>query len=309
MQPLIITCSVTGGSNVPSMSPYLPLTPREITDSAVAAAKAGAAILHLHARNPQDGRPSNSPDDYRPVLTEIKTRCQAIVSLTTPGPPGVSLNERTTHLIEFSPEMAAFVPGSSNYAFHNRLGVIHDWRFAWEKEFLEASRGFVYVNSFADCEGLCDLLNRLQTRPEVELFGLSHLYNMAYLVEQGHMDFPLHLEFVMGLLGGVRAEAEDLIFMVNKAKRLFGSSNFTWSLSGMIGFGRFDLFPLAVQMGGHVRIGLEDNVYIQEGVLANSNAELVKKIARLADEMGRPVAGPEQARKILRLKGREKVGY
>ncbi|MCJ7819117.1 MAG: 3-keto-5-aminohexanoate cleavage protein [Syntrophales bacterium] len=305
----MITCCVTGGANVPSMSPYLPLTPQAIADSAVAAAEAGAAILHLHARDPGDGRPSHAIDHYRPALEEIKGRSPAVISLTMPGPPGVPLDERTAHLKAFSPEMAAFVPGSSNYAFHNRLNFVPEPRFEWERKFLEDSRSFVYANTFTDCEQLCQLFKGLRIRPEMELFGLSHLYNLAYLVEQQHIDLPLHLEFVMGLLGGVRAEAEDLIFMVNKAERLFGKNRFTWSLSGMIGFGRFDLFPLAVQMGGHVRIGLEDNVQIREGVLATSNAELVQKIVRLAEESGRPVAGPEQVRGILGLKGADQVGF
>jgi len=309
MQPLIITCSVTGGSNVPTMSPHLPLTPQEIADSAIQAAGAGAAILHLHARDPQDGSPSNDPEHYRPVLEMVKTGCQAVVALTMPGMPGVPVAQRAAHLDRFSPEMAAFVPGSSNYSFFNRLALADSWRYDWEPRFLEQSRHFVYMNSFADCEELCALLKRHAIRPEVELFGLAHLYNLALLVEQGHLDLPLHLEIVMGLVGGIRAEAEDLVFMVNKARKLFGEGNFTWSLCGMVGFGRFDLFPLAVEMGGHVRIGLEDNIHLREGVLAESNAQLVERMVRLAGEIGRPVATPDQARAILGLKGRERVAY
>lgn len=309
MEPLIITCAVTGGSNVPSMSPYLPLTPDEIADSALGAIEAGAAVVHLHARDPKDGRPSNHPDHYLPVIKKIKAHSQAVIALTMPGPPGVPLEERAAHLERFSPEMAAFVPGSSNYSFYNRIPLVKEWRYDWEKEFLEQSRGFVYHNSFADCQAVCALLNRHAIRPEVEIFGPAHIYNLARLVEEGHIALPLHVEFVMGLVGGMGAEAGDLVFMRDKARRLFGEDGFTWSLSGMVGFGAFGLFPLAVELGGHVRIGLEDNIHLSDGVLAKSNAQMVERIAALSAQAGRPLATPDQARSMLGLKGRDKVQY
>lgn len=309
MQPLIITCCVTGGSNVPTMSPYLPLTLDEIADSAVEAAEAGAAILHLHARDPKDGKPSNDPKHFGAILEKVGKRTDAVVSMTMPGMPEVPVAERCSNVEKFSPEMAAFVPGSSNYAFHNRLKLSDEWKYDWEPKFLADSKNFIYQNTFGDCEHICGVLNSHDIRPEVELFGATHLYNLALLVEQGSIKLPLHLEFVMGLVGGLRAEAEDLVFLIRKADKLFGPGNYTWSLSGMVGFGYFGLFPMAVELGGHIRIGLEDNIHISDGVLAKSNKELVERIKRLAQDAGREIATPDQARKILGLKGKNRVDY
>ncbi len=309
MEPLIITAAVTGGGNVPSMSPHLPITPAQIADSAVAAAEAGAAIVHLHARHPQTGRPSNDPEHFLPVLESIKKRSDVVISLTTPGAPETPVEERLANVIRFKPEMAAFVPGSNNYSFHDRLEVVAEWKHDWEPEFLDASRDFIYKNTFAECEYICGVFRRHSVRAELEMFGLTHLYNLAHLVEQGLIGPPFHIEFVMGLLGAVRAEAEDMIFLKTKAEKLFGAENFTWSVSGMVGWGEFNLMPLAIDLGGHIRVGLEDNIHIRPGVLAESNAQVVEKYVRLAGTLGRSVAEPDEARRMLDLKGAGAVGF
>ncbi len=309
MHPLIITAAITGGANVPSMSPHLPLTAEEIADSAVAAAEAGAAIVHLHARMPGTGQPTNDGDCFAPILAAVKKRSDAVISITTPGMPDVPVAQRMGNIARFRPEMAAFVPGSSNYSFHDRLAFISSYRHAWEKTFLEASRDFIYKNSFADCEYVCGLLQEHQVRAEVEIFGLSHLYNLAYLVERGLISPPLHVEFVMGLLGALRPEAEDLVFLKSKAEKLFGTENFTWSVSGMVGRGTFELMPLAIQLGGHIRVGLEDNIHLRSEVLATSNAQIVERHVRLASDIGREVARPADARRLLKLKGAASTGF
>jgi uncharacterized protein (DUF849 family) len=309
MHPLIITAAITGGGNVPSMTPYLPITTEQIADSAVAAAEAGAAIVHIHAREPETGRPSNEGDHFAPILRSIKQRCDAVVSITTPGGPDVPVESRAANIGRFRPEMAAFVPGSSNYSLYDRMDFIREYRHEWEKPFLEASRDFIYKNSFADCEVICGLLREHDVRSELEIFGLAPLYNLAELADRGLIGPPLHVEFVMGLLGAVRAEAEDLIFLKDKAERLFGPENLTWSVSGMVGRGPFHLMPLAIQMGGHIRVGIEDNVHLYGDVLAESNAQVVERYVRLAAELGRPVATPADVRRILKLKGKEATAY
>lgn len=309
MHPLIITAAITGGGNVPSMSPYLPITNDEIADSAVEAAEAGAAIVHIHARVPETGQPTNDGDVFAPILESIKKRSDVVISITSPGMPNVPVQDRMANIARFKPEMAAFVPGSSNYSFHDRLEMIETFKHDWEKPFLEASRDFVYKNTFADCEHICKLLQELGVRPELEIFSLGHLYNLAHFVERGSLAPPFHVEFVMGLLGAVRPEAEDLIFLKGKAEKLFGAENLTWSVSGMVGWGSFHLMPLAIQMGGHIRVGIEDNVHLNPGVLATSNAQVVSKHAGLARELGRSVATPAEARRILKLKGKDRVNF
>lgn len=309
MQPLIITNAVTGSANTPSMSPYLPLTPDEIADSAIEAARAGASIIHLHARVPETGRPSAEIDHYRPVLEKIKANCDAVISMTFPGGPAQAVEERLAVVREFAPEMAAIVPGSTNYSLYNRLELDIEWHQDWEKELYEASKDFVFVSTFADLEKICKGYNEQSIRPELEIFGLAMLYNVAHLVDQGQLDPPFHVEFVSGMLGAVRPEPEDLIFLKTKAEKLFGPDNITWSVSGMVGFGEFNLMPLAIQMGGHIRVGLEDNIHLTPGVLAKSNAEIVERHVRIAEDIGREIATPTQVREMLGLKGQDKVNF
>ncbi len=226
------------------------------------------------------------------MLAGLAARTDAVVALTIPGSPAVPVGERLACLERFAPEMAAFVTGTSNYAFDHRLPLVREWRFAWEPEYLRASRNFVYQNTLGDCDHICATLNRLAIRPELEIFGPTHLYNLVRLVEEGRLAPPLHLEFVLGLVGGVRPDPEDLVFLLSRAERLLGRESFTWSLAGMVGCGRFGLFPLAVALGGHVRIGLEDNVCRPDGRPAQSNAELVEYVAGWPGRRGAPWPPP-----------------
>lgn len=308
MEPIIITAAVTGAATVPTLSPHIPHKPKEIADSAVEAAEAGAAILHVHARNPDDGAPSAKADHFREILTSIKARTDAIVNITTGGSPAMSVRERAANVGVFAPEMCSFNLGSMNFALHPPLKRIKEWRYEWEPAYLEASKDFVFKNTFHDLEHLCSLVREHNVKPEGEIYDVGHLYNLAFMIEEGFVDLPVHVQFVMGVLGGIGVMPEDLVFLQRKADTLIGSENYTWSVCG-VGRGQFGLAPMAMAMGGHVRVGLEDNLYISKGVLAKSNAELVEKAVMLAKEMDRRVVGPTEARRILGLKGMNRVNY
>jgi uncharacterized protein (DUF849 family) len=308
MDPIIITAAVTGAATVPTLSEYFPHKPQEIADSAVEAAEAGAAIVHVHARNPEDGAPSAQADHFREILTSIKSRCNAIINITTGGSPLMSVQERAANVGVFEPEMCSFNLGSMNFALHPPLKRIKEWRYEWEPVYLENSKDFVFKNTFYDLEHLCALVRKHNVKPEGEIYDVGHLYNLAFMIKEGFVDTPVHLQFVMGVLGGIGVMQEDLGFMQRKADTLIGPDNYTWSVCG-VGRGQFGLAPMAMAMGGHVRVGLEDNLYLSKGVLAKSNAELVEKAVRLSGEMDRRVVSPDEARKILGTKGVEKVNF
>jgi len=308
MQPLILTAAITGAATVPTLTPYLPHTPQEIADSAVEAAQAGAGIVHIHARRPEDGAPSAHPDHFREILVSIKERCDAVINITTGGSPTMPVQERAANVGVFAPEMCSFNLGSINFALHPPLKKIKKWRYEWEPEYLEMSKDFVFKNTFYDFEHLCNLVREYNCKPELEIYDVGHLYNLAYLVKEDMLRPPLHLQFVMGVLGGIGTMPEDLTFLHRKACTLFGEDKFTWSICG-VGSAQFNLAPVALSLGGHVRVGLEDNIYIKPGQLAKSNAELVEKAKCLASEYNRPLAGPRQVREMLGLKGIDQVSY
>ena len=308
MEKLIITAAVTGAATVPSLTPYLPITPKQIADSAVEAAEAGAAIVHIHARRPEDGYPSAEIDHFREILTRIKAKSDVVICITTGGSARMTVEERAATVPVFKPEMCSFNLGSINFALHNVLPAVKEFRFPWEKEYLEMSKDFVFKNTFKDFEHLCAVTRENETCPELEVYDVGHLYNLDHLVRQGLMAPPLHIQFVMGVLGGIRGTPEDLVFLKTKAELLFGRENFTWSVIG-VGAAEINLSTMAIHMGGHVRVGLEDNIYLKKGVLAKSNAELVAKIVQLAGTLNRELATSGDARRILRLKGSENVGF
>jgi uncharacterized protein (DUF849 family) len=308
MDKLIITAAITGAATIPSLTPYLPLTPEQIADSAVEAAQAGAAIVHIHARRPEDGLPSSDPEHFRAILTRIKERSDVVVCITTGGGVGMTVEERARVVPIFKPEMCSFNMGSINFALHEALAVIKEFKYPWEKQYLELSKDFVFKNSFKDLDHLCEMTRENHTRPELEIYDVGHLYNLDHLVRTGKMSPPLHLQFVMGVLGGIRGTPEDLAYLETKARLLFGRENFTWSVIG-VGAAEINLSTMAIHMGGHVRVGLEDNIYIKKGVLAKSNAELVEKIVRLAGMLNREVATADDARQLLNLKGKDKVDF
>jgi uncharacterized protein (DUF849 family) len=308
MEPLIITTAITGAATVPTLTPYLPWKTQDIIDSAVSSAEAGAAIVHIHARNPQDGSPSSSPEIFEAIMSGIKKRSNVIICMTTGGSPAMTVQERTANVARFAPEMCSFNLGSMNFSLHPPLKRIKEWRFEWEPKYLEASKDFVFKNTFADLEHLCALVQKHKTKPELEAYDVGHLYNLAHIVAEGMIQMPLHIQFVMGVLGGIGTMPEDLTFLKRKADTLFGADSYTWSVCAASS-GQFNLAPISIQMGGHVRVGLEDNIYLRRGVLAESNAQLVEKAVRMAEDMGRPVASPAEARKILGLKGIDQVAY
>lgn len=308
MDKLIITAAITGAATIPSLSPYLPLTPEDVARSAIEAAEAGAAIVHIHARRPEDGLPSSDPGHFRDILVRIKAKSDVVICITTGGGIGMTVEERARVVPIFKPEMCSFNMGSINFALHEALEVIKEFKYPWEKQYLEMSKDFVFKNTFKDFDHLCRVTKENQTRPELEIYDVGHLYNLDHLVQKGKISPPLHLQFVMGVLGGIRGTPEDLTYLLTKARVLFGDENFTWSVIG-VGAAEINLSTMAIHMGGHVRVGLEDNIYIKKGVLAKSNAELVEKIVTLAGMLNRDVATPADTRQILSLKGKENVDF
>ncbi len=276
MEKLIITAAISGAATIPSLTPYLPLTPRQIADSAIEAARAGAAIVHIHARRPEDGFPSSDPNHFREILGRIKEQSDVVICVTTGGSVLMTVEERAQVVPLFKPEMCSFNMGSINFALHPALKYITEFKYPWEKAYLEMSKDFVFKNTFKDFEYLCKVTQENRTKPELEIYDVGHLYNLDHIVTEGLMKPPLHLQFVMGVLGAIRGTPEDLTYLTTKAETLFGRDNFTWSVIG-VGAAEINLSTMAIHMGGHVRVGLEDNIYIQKGRLAKSNAELVAK--------------------------------
>ncbi|MBI2918201.1 MAG: 3-keto-5-aminohexanoate cleavage protein [Chloroflexi bacterium] len=311
MDKLIVTAAITGGVTMPVQSPYLPLTPQQIADEAVRAAEAGAASVHIHARNPQDGKPTADPEVYKQILPSIRERCDAIVCITTGGGIGLSTEERIRVVPAFKPELATFNMGSMNFSIHP-IGARYaeqEYRYAWEKGYIEASRDAVFRNTFADLEHFCKTMKEHSTKPECECYDVGHIYNTSFLVRQGALDLPLWLQFVTGVLGGIGSALEDIMYMKHTADRLIGAENYRWSVIGAGYPQQFQVATLAIMMGGHVRVGLEDNIFVERGVLATSNAQLVEKAVRLARELGREIATPDEARQLLGLKGMDRVGF
>ena len=308
MEKLIITAAITGAATIPSLTPFLPITPEQIADSAIEASKAGASIVHIHARNPEDGYPSANVEHYQEILTRIKEKSDVIVCITTGGSVLMTIEERTNAVSVFKPEMCSFNLGSINFALHTSLSSIKKFKFSWEKDYLEKSKDFIFKNTFKDFEYLVDIIDTYKVKPELEIYDIGHLYNLDYLINNDFLSPPFHLQFVMGVLGAIRGTPEDLILLKTKADTLFGKDNFTWSVVG-VGSSEINLSTMAIHMGGHVRVGLEDNIYIKKGVLAKSNADLVKKIVDLAELLNRKIASPDDTRKILSLKGISKVEF
>lgn len=304
---VIITCAVTGSIHTPSMSPHLPLTPQQIADSALEAAEAGAAIVHLHARNPTDGRPDQSPEAFEPFLRVIRQRSDVVVNLTTGGSPFMQVMERIRPAIQWQPEIASLNMGSMNFGLFPMLQRYTDFAHAWERDMLEASRDLVFRNSYADIEYALRTLNETGARYEFECYDTSHLYNLAYFLDARLVEPPLFVQTVFGLMGGIGAHPEDVMHMKRTADRLFGKT-YVWSA---LGAGRNQL-PVAAQaaaMGGNIRVGLEDSLWIAPGRLAQSNAEQVRAAVKIAEGLGLRPATPAEARAALALKGADRVAF
>ncbi|WP_433787079.1 3-keto-5-aminohexanoate cleavage protein [Actinomycetospora sp. CA-101289] len=304
---MIITCAVTGAIHTPSMSKYLPVTPAEIAEAALGAAEAGAAVVHLHARDPRDGRPSQDPAHFVPILDELKRHTDAVVNLTTGGSPHMTVEERMRPAREFAPELASLNMGSMNLGLYPMLGRFTEFEHAWEREHLEKSRDLVFKNTFADIETVLEIGRAGGTRFEFECYDTSHLYNLAHFRDRGLTEGPLFVQTVMGLLGGIGPHPEDLMHLRRTANRLFGESH-EWSVLGA-GRHQMPLASIGAAAGSHVRVGLEDSLWIGPGRLAESNAQQVTRVCDILDALGLEIATPDEARAVLGLKGRDAVGF
>lgn len=311
MDKLIITAAITGNITLPVQTPYLPLTPQQIIDDAVRAANAGAASVHIHARDPKTAKPTTDPEIYREIASGIKARSNVIVCITTGGTATMTPQERAQVVPNLKPELATFNMGSINFSIHPIAERYkdEDYKYPWEKEFALSSKDFIFRNTFGDIEKLMDIMKENDTKPEFELYDVGHIYNLQFLIRRNVIQTPVWLQFVTGILGGIGANVYEVVHMKQTADRLIGENNYIWSVIGAGYPAEFNLATLSIIMGGHVRVGMEDNIFIEKGVLAKSNAELVEKIVRIAKELGREIATPDEARKILGLKGIDKVNY
>jgi uncharacterized protein (DUF849 family) len=304
---VIITCAVTGAIHTPSMSPHLPITPDQIVSEALAAAEAGAAILHLHARDPETGRPDQTPEAFARFLPRIKQQTDAVINLTTGGSPFMSPQERVKPAAEFKPEVASLNMGSMNFGLFHLLARYKDFKFDWEREHLENSRDLVFRNSFNDIEHILSTCSKNDTRFEFECYDIGHLYNLKHFLDRGLVKPPLFVQSVFGILGGIGTHAEDVAHMKRTADRLFGA-NYHWSVLGA-GSAQMRIAAQAAAMGGNVRVGLEDSLWAGPQRLARSNAEQVSIVRRLVEGLGLEIASPDEAREILHLKGGADVNF
>jgi uncharacterized protein (DUF849 family) len=304
---VIISCAVTGAIHTPSMSPHLPITPEEIITDSLDAAKAGAAILHLHARNPEDGRPDQTPEGFSPFLSRIKQSSDAVINITTGGSPYMTVAERVAPAAYHKPELASLNMGSMNFGLYPMLNRYKTFKFDWEREHLEGSKDLVFRNSFKDIEYVLDTCYGNGTRFEFECYDISHLYNLAHFADRGLVKAPFFVQSVFGLLGGIGAHHEDVMHMKRTADRLFGN-DFRWSVLGA-GANQFRVAAQAATLGGNVRVGLEDSLWAGRGELATSNAVQVRKVRNIIENLGLEVATPDEAREMLQLKGGDQVAF
>ncbi|WP_340118225.1 3-keto-5-aminohexanoate cleavage protein [Pelagibius sp. 7325] len=304
---VIITCAVTGAIHTPSMSQYLPVTPQEIADAAIGAAEAGAAIVHLHARDPNTGKPDQSPEAFEPFLKVIKQRSDCVVNLTSGGAPWMKIEERIQPSVKFKPEVASLNMGSMNFGLFPMLSRFKEFKHAWEKEHLENSVDLIFRNTFKDIEYALRTLGDSGVRFEFECYDIGHLYNLHHFLERGLVKPPLFVQTVFGILGGIGPHAEDVLHMKRTADRLFGA-DYQWSVLGA-GRNQMPIISMALAMGGNVRVGLEDSLWGGPGRLAQSNAEQVTNARKMIEGLGMEVATPAEARQILKLKGADKVGF
>lgn len=305
----IITCAITGAVHTPTMSDYLPVHPDSIAEQAIAAAEAGAAIIHLHARNPENGAPSVDPAHFELFLPRIKQATDAVINISTGGNPIMSVAERLPPALTFSPEMCSLNMGSMNFALHPLADRYDAWKESWEESYLRTSEGNIFRNTFADIRMIAEQLGGPDHRIkfEHECYDVGHLYNLKFCLDRGLFQAPIFLQFVMGILGGISAELDNLLFMKQTADKLFGDA-YQWSVIGA-GAQQMRMASVAAQMGGHVRVGLEDSLFIARGELATSNAQQVAKARRILEEQGNEIATPDETRAILGLKGRNEVAF
>lgn len=308
MAKVIISCAITGSAHVPTMSDALPVTPSEIADESIAAAEAGAAIIHLHARVPEDGRPTGDPEVYQRFLPVIRQATDAVVNITTGGAVTMTVQERLAAAIRFQPEMCSLNMGSINFAFFQAAKRIATWKHDWEESYVKNSDDYIFRNTFRDIRVILETMADAGTKFEHECYDVGHLYNLAYFVDAGLVKPPFFVQMIFGILGGIGPDLENMFFMKATADRLFGRDTYQWSVLAA-GRHQMPFITQAALMGGNVRVGLEDSLFIERGKLATSNAEQVGKIVRILREMGHEPASPAEAREMLGLKGGDRVAF
>ncbi len=307
MPNVIVTCAVTGSLHTPSMSPFLPITPEQIAEAAVGAAEAGASIVHLHARSPVDGKPSQDPALFAQFLPTIAARSDVVINITTGGGPGMTLEERLQPALVFKPEIASLNMGSINFGLYEMLNRYKTFRYEWEQPYLAGTEDFVFRNTFRDIKYVLESCSANGTRFEMECYDIGHLYNTAHFLERGLIRPPLFIQSVFGIRGGIGAHPEDVAHMRRTADRLFGDS-YRWSVLGA-GASQLRIAAQAAAMGSNIRVGLEDSLWAGRGKLAKSNAEQVALARKIIEGLGKEVATPDEAREILSLKGGDKVAF
>jgi uncharacterized protein (DUF849 family) len=308
MRKVIITCAVTGSVHTPSMTPYLPITPDDIARESIEAAEAGAAIIHLHARDPKDGRPTPDPDVFMQFLPRIKQTTDAVVNITTGGSLGMSIEDRLAAPLRAKPELCSLNMGSMNFGLFHVTEKITDWKHEWERHYVEKTKDLIVSNTFAQIERFIrELGHGHGTRFECECYDIGHLYTLAHFLDRKLLEPPLFVQTIFGIMGGIGAHPEDLMHMRRTADRLFGS-DYHWSILAA-GRHQLNLATMGAIMGGNVRVGLEDSIYLGPGRLAKGNAEQVRKIRTILEELSLGIASPDEARGMLRLKGGDKVGF
>jgi uncharacterized protein (DUF849 family) len=307
MDKFIVTAALTGAIHTPTMSPYLPITPDEIAADARRASEAGAAVVHVHARDPETGQPSADSALFGEILSKIRSNCDAVVCTTTGGGFGMTVEQRVSVVKTYSPELASLNAGSLNFALHPILDKIKEFKHDWEPEFLNMSEDYIFPNTFKTLRELSQFFGEENTKPEFEIYDVGMLNNLAYQLKHGSIKKPVYLQFVLGILGGLPATVNNLVFLHNSAKEILGN-NFVWSVCAA-GRAQFTMCNAALLMGGFTRVGLEDNLYLEKGVMAKSSGEQVEKIVRIAREHGMEPATADEAREILSLKGLSRVKY
>lgn len=307
-EKVIVTAAVTGSAHFPSMSPYLPITPQQIIEDAIKSAEAGAAVLHIHVRNPENGMPTPDIDLFKEVLGEIKARTKAVICISTGGGMGMSTEQRAAPVINLKPEMGSLNFGSMNFSVFPQADKVKEWRYPWERLSVLASEDYIFPNTFRTLREFLAIFAVNEVKPELEIYDLGMVNNLAFMISRGHIKPPVHIQFVTGTLGGVPSTVDSLVTLYNATCTAVGKEKFTWSAIGA-GRHQMPICSAALAMGGNVRVGLEDNLYISKGVLAKSSAEQVAKIIRIMKELSLEPATPDETRNILGLKGLGKVNY
>jgi uncharacterized protein (DUF849 family) len=302
----IITAAITGGIHTPTMSNYLPVTPKQIADEAVRAYEAGAAVCHIHARNPETGMPTPDINLMKEIISDIKSRCNVVICITTGGGLGMTVEQRVAPVSLFEPELASLNAGSMNFSLFPVIPKYKKWKYEWEKQYLALSEDAIFSNTFKSMREYCSVFNKTGTKPEFEIYDAGMVNNVAFMIEAGYIKKPVYVQFVMGILGGITATSENLLFLIDYARKRIGDFVFSVCAAGRT---QFSICTQSLLVGGNCRVGLEDNLYLDRGRLAKNNAEQVAKMVRIARELGVEAATPDEARKILGLKGIKKVKY